>query len=293
MIVGIIARSDLKAAGRVLGDLIAFLNARNARCIVETATARLLDGAKDGFSVASGAEMGKAADVLVVFGGDGTLLRASHLIASNETLVLGVNFGSLGFLTEIASDELEATLADVLAGNARFENRSMLSAAITRGDKESERHDILNDVVVSKASVSRIIEFDVSIDRIFVSAFRADGLIISSPTGSTAYNLAAGGPILHPDLAAVLVTPICPHMLSNRPLVVADSSRIEVKLRDNRHVPVHVSFDGESGVPLETGDTVVVTRSARVLRLVRSPRRDYYDVLRAKLKWGDSAVRRP
>jgi NAD+ kinase len=133
MIVGIIARSDLKAAGRVLGELLAFLNARHARCIVETDTALLLDGPKDGFSVASGAEMGREADVLVVFGGDGTLLRASHLVASNETLVLGVNFGSLGFLTEIATDELEATLIDVLAGNARFENRSMLSAAITRG----------------------------------------------------------------------------------------------------------------------------------------------------------------
>jgi NAD+ kinase len=231
-------------------------------------------------------------DVLVVLGGDGTLLRASHLITRESTLVVGINFGSLGFLTEIGLPELYPTLEGVLGGEARYDERRMLSGEVRRAHGESVRSEVLNDVVVTKASLSRIVELDVTIDGAFVSAFRADGLIISSPTGSTAYNLAAGGPILHPSLAAVVVTPICPHMLTNRPLVVADTSRIEVRLREGRNVAVHVSFDGQSGLAIGRGDTLVVTRSPRSLRLVKSPQRDYYEVLRAKLKWGDSAVRR-
>jgi NAD+ kinase len=228
----------------------------------------------------------------VVLGGDGTLLAASQLLDERMIPVLGVNFGSLGFLTDVALSELYPALEGLLAGSLAYEDRRLLQASVTRpGQPDAEQH-ALNDVVITKAALSRIIELDVSIDGVFVSAFRADGLIISSPTGSTAYNLAAGGPILHPALPAVLLTPICPHMLSNRPLVVRDESRIEVRLREADDSLVHITFDGQQGFPLSAKDAVSVTRSTRVLRLVRAPARNYYEVLRTKLKWGEQAARR-
>jgi NAD+ kinase len=236
--------------------------------------------------VASSGEVAATADVLVVLGGDGTLLAASHLV-DRPVPVLGVNFGSLGFLTEITMPELYPTLEGVLRGEYKFEERRMLRARVQQRDTAETTGDVLNDVVVTKAALSRIIEFDVAIDGLFVSAFRADGLIVSSPTGSTAYNLAAGGPILHPTLDAVVLTPICPHMLSNRPLVVSDRSSIEVRLRAGRESDAHLTLDGQRGFPLRGGDVVTVTRSPRTIRLVKA-QRDYFEVLRTKLKWGES-----
>ncbi len=168
----------------------------------------------------------------------------------------------------------------------------MLHAVVRRDGQPERSEDVLNDVVITRAALSRIIELDVFVDGLFVSAFRADGLIVSSPTGSTAYNLAAGGPILHPALPAVVLTPICPHMLTNRPLVVGDQSSVEVRLKPARDVEVHVTFDGQFGCPLTPADTVIVTRSPRCLRLVRAPNRDFFAVLRTKLKWGESTARR-
>jgi NAD+ kinase len=168
----------------------------------------------------------------------------------------------------------------------------MLHAVIRRAGEPDSQAEVLNDVVVTKAALSRIIELDVIVDSAFVSAFRADGLIVSSPTGSTAYNLAAGGPILHPRLPAVVLTPICPHMLTNRPLVVSDDATIEVRLRSGRDVEVFATLDGQRGFSLSGGDSVTVTRSPRTLRLVKAPGRDYFEVLRAKLKWGEYTTRR-
>ena len=164
----------------------------------------------------------------------------------------------------------------------------MLRAVVKSPQQEDQVGDVLNDVVITKAALSRIIELDVSVDGVFVSAFRADGLIISSPTGSTAYNLAAGGPILHPALPAVVLTPICPHMLTNRPLVVSDDAKIEVHLRAGREGEVHITFDGQRGFSLRRDDLIEVTRSPRTIRLVKAPQREFYEVLRTKLKWGDS-----
>jgi NAD+ kinase len=175
----------------------------------------------------------------------------------------------------------------VLKGEYRHEERRMLRADVRRQGAEETSGDVLNDVVVTKAALSRIIELDVAVDGVFVSAFRADGLIVSSPTGSTAYNLAAGGPILHPKLDAVVLTPICPHMLTNRPLVVSDHSTVEVRLRGQAGHEAHITLDGQRGFPLRAGDVVTVTRSPRTIRLVKAPR-DYFEVLRTKLKWGDS-----
>jgi len=202
--------------------------------------------------------------------------------------VLGVNFGSLGFLTEITLAELYPTLHGVLEGRFQHEERRLLRSVVHRRGRPGVTGDVLNDVVITKAGPSRIIELDVTVDGLFVSSFHADGLIVSSPTGSTAYNLAAGGPILHPTLPAIVVTPICPHTLSNRPLVVGDGARIVVRLKAARDVEVYTAFDGQLSFALADDDTVTVTGSPRRLRLVKAPGRDYYEVLRTKLKWGDT-----
>ena len=285
--VGILVRPDLGKAGPAVRDLVAWLGERRVGACVDVRTAALVEVANSvSCRVASIGEVAAGADVLVVLGGDGTLLAASHLV-DRPVPVLGVNFGSLGFLTEITMPELYPTLEGVLRGEYRFEERRMLHARVQQRDTADTTGDVLNDVVVTKAALSRIIEFDVAIDGLFVSAFRADGLIVSSPTGSTAYNLAAGGPILHPTLDAVVLTPICPHMLSNRPLVVSDRSSIEVRLRAGRESDAHLTLDGQRGFPLRGGDVVTVTRSSRTIRLVKA-QRDYFEVLRTKLKWGES-----
>jgi NAD+ kinase len=288
--IGLLARADLAVAGPALRELVQWLLARGVGVLVEERTASLLDGVS-GAQVAPGREVAARADALVVLGGDGTLLAASHLL-EKPVPVLGVNFGSLGFLTEITMPEVYPALEGVLRGEYRFEERRMLRATVRRRDEPEVTGDVLNDVVVTKAALSRIIELDVTVDGLFVSSFRADGLILSSPTGSTAYNLAAAGPILHPALSAMVLTPICPHMLSNRPIVIGDESVVEVRLRSAREGDVHITFDGQRGFPLAFTDTVSVTRSPRSLRLVKAPGRDYFEVLRTKLKWGESTARR-
>jgi NAD+ kinase len=289
--VGILARPDLGEAGPTLRDLIRWLRERGVGVCLEERTARLVQDLAATCAVASGKEVVQQADALVVLGGDGTLLAASHVV-QKPIPVLGVNFGSLGFLTEITLPELYPALEGVLAGTYRYEERRMLHAEVRRGGKAQSAGDVLNDVVVTKAAFSRIIELDVAVDGAFVSSFRADGLLVSSPTGSTAYNLAAGGPIIHPTLAAVVLTPICPHMLSHRPLVVSDGVTIEVSLRDARDGDVQIMLDGQQGFPLAPKDTVTVTRSAHAIRLVKAPERDYFEVLRTKLKWGEPTARR-
>ncbi len=290
MTVGVLARPDLAEAGPALRGLAEWLGSHGARALLETSTAALVPGAVT--EVAEARVVAERADALVVLGGDGTLLGVSHLLARRGVPVLGVNFGSLGFLTEIALSELYPALEGVLGGRYEYDERRMLHAVVRRDGQPERSEDVLNDVVIARAALSRIMELDVHVDGLFVSAFRADGLIVSSPTGSTAYNLAAGGPILHPALPAVVLTPICPHMLTNRPLVVGDEASIEVRLKPARDVEVHVSFDGQFSCPLTPSDTVVVTRSPRRLRLVRAPSRDFFAVLRTKLKWGESSARR-
>lgn len=290
--ISVLARPNLTEAGPILRDLVAWLKARGVRACLEQRTATLAGLSGEGCIVAEGREAAAQADALVVLGGDGTLLRASHLLEKRAVPLVGVNFGGLGFLTEITLSELYPALEAVLKGDYQYEERRMLHAVVEGGGRALGEGDALNDVVVTKAGVvSRIIELDVTVDGLFMSLFRADGLIVSTPTGSTAYNLAAGGPIIHPALPAVVLTPICPHMLTNRPLVVGDDSTIRIRLHTH-DVEVHVTLDGQRGVPLSSQDTVTVTRSPRTLRLVKAPARDYFEVLRAKLRWGESTPRR-
>jgi NAD+ kinase len=288
--IGVLARPDLKEAAPALTGLVDWLRGRGVRACLDEATAAL--GGSDlagACLVASGRDMAGLSDALVVLGGDGTLLAASRLL-ERPIPVLGVNFGSLGFLTEITLDELYPTLEGVLESRYEHEDRRLLRALVRRRNRTDITADVLNDVVITKAGPSRIIEVDVVVDGRFVSSFRADGIIVSSPTGSTAYNLAAGGPILHPLLPAVVVTPICPHMLTNRPLVVSDEAQIELRLRTARDVEVYAALDGQETFAFAEGDQVSVSGSPLRLKLVKAPGRDYYTVLRTKLKWGEAAT---
>ncbi|MCU0241647.1 MAG: NAD(+)/NADH kinase, partial [Vicinamibacteria bacterium] len=242
--------------------------------------------------IAEGSEVGRQVDALIVLGGDGTFLRASHIIERNEVPVIGVNFGGLGFLTEITLAELYSALEAILADRYEYEERRMLRATIHSPGHPVYQGDALNDIVIAKCgSISRIIEVECTVDQRFVSAFRGDGLIVATPTGSTAYSLASGGPILHPALAAVVITPICPHMLTNRPLVLDDHRAIMIRLITS-DVEALVALDGAHGQALAPRAEVHVTRSPRTLRLVKSPTRDYFQVLRATLKWGEASTLR-
>lgn len=288
--IGVLARADREEAGPVIRELVGWLRDRERRACLDEATAAL--GGPEigaGCLIASGRDMVALADALVVLGGDGTLLAASRLL-ERAIPVLGVNFGSLGFLTEITLPELYPTLEGVLKGQFEHEDRRLLRAVVQRKGRDDVTVDVLNDVVITKAGPSRIIELDVVVDGRFVSSFRADGIIVSSPTGSTAYNLAAGGPILRPTLPAMVVTPISPHMLSHRPLVVGDDARVEIRLRAARGVEVYIALDGQETFALGEGDGAVVTGSPLHLNLVTAKGRDYFEVLRTKLKWGQSNV---
>jgi NAD+ kinase len=286
--VGLVAKHRVEAAAGVLTQLAAWLGARGIVVLFETETAKLA-GVQPGHATTTSDDLPKVCDLIVLLGGDGTLIGMARRIAraAVDVPIAGVNFGSLGFLTEITLDELYPSLDALLAGTAEVDERMMLRAQTVRGGHVHREELVLNDVVITKAALSRIIELSVSVNDKTVMRVRADGLIVATPTGSTAYNLAAGGPIVHPVVDAVLLTPIAPHMLTNRPLVVAGTSEIAVEPDMNGNDEVFVTFDGQSGHALQAGDVITIRRSDRPLRLVRSSSRTYFDVLRQKLKWGE------
>jgi NAD+ kinase len=285
--VGLVAKHNLDASAGVLAELAGWLEARGVEPVFETHTAALV-GLPPGRPTSSRDDLPHACDLVVILGGDGTLIGMAGRIAQAGTSVpiLGVNFGSLGFLTEIQLPELHDSLESVLDGDAAIDERMMLRARTLRDNDVFADRLVVNDVVITKAALSRIIDLSVSIGDELVMQVRADGLIVATPTGSTAYNLAAGGPIVHPAVDALLLTPIAPHMLTNRPVVLPGSSEVRVEPMMNGAEEVYVTFDGQSGHPLETDDVIEITRAERPLRLVRAPRRTYFDVLRQKLKWG-------
>lgn len=287
--IGLIAKHRLDAAAGVLAEVAGWLEAQGVRTVFETETA-VLAGLPPGRPTTTRDQLPRACDTVVVMGGDGTLIGMAGRIAHAgvDVPIVGVNFGSLGFLTEITLPELHSTLEAVLAGTASIDSRMMLHAHTIRAGKVLAEHFVLNDVVITRAAMSRIIELSVAVDGHRVMEVRSDGLIVATPTGSTAYNLAAGGPIAHPAVDAVVLTPIAPHMLTNRPLVIPGGSTIEVSPKHHgSQDEVFVTFDGQSGNPLEAGDGVKIRRAARPLRLVRAANRTYFDVLRQKLKWGE------
>jgi NAD+ kinase len=225
------------------------------------------------------------ADLCVVVGGDGTLLSAARLMNERQVPILAINYGGLGFLTEVTRDEMYPALSDVLGGKTIIKDRMMMNVAVHRDGTLLEKYQALNDAVINKGTLARIIELEASVDGHYVSRFRSDGLILATPTGSTAYNLSAGGPIVYPTMGAIIMTPICPHTLSNVPLILPADSHIEVVLRSTQD-EVHVTVDGQVGMKLESGDRVTVERSERLVHLITPAGRDFFDVLRGKLKWG-------
>lgn len=228
---------------------------------------------------------GRPLQLAIVLGGDGTLLRVARLLRGADTPLLGVNLGTLGFLTELAVADLYAGLEPVLAGEFIRDRRSVVAAQVLRDGQCVARMDGLNEAVISKGAPARIIDLDLIIDQAPVSDYRADGLIISTATGSTAYSLSAGGPVLHPALEAWVITPICPHTLSNRPLIVHDTALVEVRLRTVAD-QTFLTMDGQEGVPLAAGDRIVCRKGAHPVTLVRRPDYSFFSVLRNKLKWG-------
>lgn len=226
------------------------------------------------------------AELVIVLGGDGTLLAAARLVGGKGTPILGVNLGDLGFLTEVSLSELFPVMEKVLAGDFDTEPRMTLRAAVIRRGESREPNWVLNDVVVNTGVLARIIDLETLVNGQYLTSFRADGLIVTSPTGSTAYSLSAGGSIVHPSLNCIGLTPICPHTLTNRPILVPDSAIIDVVLKTNG-VEVMLTLDGQVGFPLEAGDMVRVQKGENYVCLVKNPMRNFFSVLREKLKWGE------
>jgi NAD+ kinase len=297
--VGIVARGDLHRAARVLVDLGEWLRLRGVDAIFEERTSSLAADAVAADAVAGAADqrtvpleqMIGAVDLIVLLGGDGTLLATADRIAmaGASIPILGVNFGSLGFLTEITLPELYDALEAAIEGGTPVEERLMLNAEIVEDGRVLEHVRVLNDVVVTRGALSRMTDLSVSVNDQFVARFKADGLIVATATGSTAYNLSAGGPIVHPGVDALVVTPIAPHTLTNRPVVVPASFTLVIQPLGGGTQPadVFVTFDGQLGHPLPVNRIVRITRADQPLRLVRPTTRSYFDVLRQKLKWAE------
>ncbi len=276
--VGLVAKSGSREAVHTGRELTAWLERRGIEVALDDATRRATGSAQPPFDAAV------AYDLVIVLGGDGTLLAVARSLAEGVP-ILGVNLGSLGFLTEISRGELYPGLVRVLEGRYEIEERPLLDVHLVRGGAVRARYRVFNDAVVTKGALARIIELSLRVDGNLVARFRADGLIISSPTGSTAYNLSAGGPIVHPLLPVVILTPIAPHALTLRPVVVPSTGSVEVTLETDQE-EVFLTLDGQEGTTLSARDTVAVTRSARVSRLVKVSGRTFYDSLRGKLRWG-------
>jgi len=274
--VGIVVKARLPGVEERVSKLAAWLRERGVETVDDQQVAR--------------ERLPNEVDLVIVLGGDGTLLAMADRIgqAGRDIPILGVNFGSLGFLTEIRIDELYPSLETVLNGTARYDERLMLHAEAARAGQPVDRRIVLNDVVFTKTALSRMIELSVSVSGAFVTRVKADGLIIASPTGSTAYNLAAGGPIVHPVVDALVLTPIAPHTLTNRPVIIPASAVVEVQpLIESDADDVFVTYDGQTGYELRQEDVVRVQRAKQTLRLVKAPARSYFEVLREKLKWGE------
>lgn len=286
MRIGIVTKPGLAEARETLAGLETWLRGR-ADAVWSEESAALMPPRDR--RVVPRDEMPAEVDLVLVLGGDGTLLAMANRIAQAERdiPILGVNFGSLGFLTEITRPELYISLEAFLAGRAELDRRVMLTVETRRGDTTVRRRTVLNDAVFTRTALSRMVDLSIAVGDQFVMSVRADGLIVASPTGSTAYNLSAGGPIVHPAMEAIVLTPIAPHMLTNRPIVIPAERDVRVSHGPaNDGAEVYVTLDGQVGYPLEEGDEVAIGRAPRPLSLVRATERSYFEVLREKLKWG-------
>ncbi len=281
--VGIIVKPRLATAAAVVHQIADWLAVRQIEVILEEETAANVDSPRGGIPKN---EIASACDLIILLGGDGTLLSFARVMNSAHVPVLAVNFGSLGFLTEITLEETFITLENVLAGKATSQTRMMIDVSVLRQGICFASYKALNDAVLTKGTLARIIDIDVRIDGHFVATYKADGLIVSTPTGSTAYALSAGGPIVFPTLGAIQITPIASHTLTFRSLVVPDTVNLEMSFKTKLE-PVFLTVDGQVGLPLESNDQILVKKSASSIELIESANKNFFDILRRKLKWGE------
>ena len=280
--IGIVVKPNKPEAIALALELIGWLGQRKIRVYLEASVASTVNHPLS----CSREEISQSVDLLIVLGGDGTLLSAVRYLQEENVPILGVNLGGLGFLTEITLEELYPVLERTLEGKVETEKRMKLSTTVIRQGRKEAQYTILNDVVISKSVLARIIHLRNSINGVYVTTYRGDGVIISTPTGSTAYSLAAGGPIVHPSMDSVLITPICPHTLTNRPLLVPDQATVEFTL-ETEESDVRLTLDGQVGCDLLPFDRVIITKAQSRVFFIKSPFKDYFQILRTKLKWGE------
>jgi NAD+ kinase len=281
--IGIFSRPRRETVADVVPGLLDWLKARGVSVVYDAETARSLQN-KD--APMTRRQIVERADLLLVLGGDGTILAASREAAPDGVPILPINLGGLGFLTSFTQEELYPALEGALAGRAAISERVMLMVERIHNGETRTKQRVLNDAVVHKGTLARMIELELHIDGRFVCRYRADGLIVATPTGSTAYSMSAGGPIVHPAVESIQITPICPHTLSDRPVVVHDSAKIELRLAEGSD-SVFLTMDGQIGVPMQDGDRVRITRAPEPLKLIHPPNKLYFEILRNKLGWGE------
>ncbi|MDT8419708.1 MAG: NAD(+)/NADH kinase [Desulfuromonadales bacterium] len=280
--VGIYAKKNHPDAAQIAVDIRDRLEAEQLTVMMEDSLAEQI-GQVRGYAED---EIPARVDLIIVLGGDGTLISVARQVGDLPVPILGVNLGRLGFLTEITRPELPEMLERIIRGEFEVSSRMMLDAVIFRGGEVLGEYTVLNDVVINKGALARIIDMHTSVDNDHLTVFKADGLIIATPTGSTGYNLAAGGPIIYPGINSLVITPICPHTLTNRPIIVSDDARIKIEVKFDDDV-VFFTADGQVGRKLQPGDLVEVRKSASRTLLIASPSKDYFEILRTKLSWGE------
>jgi NAD+ kinase len=279
MIVGIISKEDNPEALALSKRVVRWMQDAGLLCLIENHIA-------DYLKIEHTDDAWTNSEVLIAIGGDGTFLRAVRMAAPREIPVLGIHMGNLGFLTEVMEDEVFKALDALKRGQYIRDERTMFEVTLLRGNKTIASQHVLNDVVINKGALARIIDIEVWTDSSFITCYRADGLIISTPTGSTAYNLAAGGPIVHPHVGAIILNPICPHVLSNRSLVLPDSQEVIIVVKSSKASDnIYLTLDGQKGHPLQAGDRLSIMKGSRKAIMLRFPQRDYFEILRSKLKW--------
>jgi len=280
--IGIIAK-NIPAAQTAVRKLAVWLKKQGKKVFIDSETATVMG--RRGYARA---EIPSLVEMLIVLGGDGTLLSAARYVADAhaEVPIFGVNLGSLGFMTEVTLDELYSNLEKAIAGKLDTEERIMLSASVIRHGRKLARYRVLNDVVINKGALARMMELKVLVNGGHLTTLRADGLIVATPTGSTAYSLAAGGPIIHPTIHCFVITPICPHTLSNRPIALPDHVVVTVRLISQSE-DVSLTLDGQIGFPLYPNDSVEIKKSRYKIKMIKHPTKSYYEILRTKLKWGN------
>ena len=279
--IGVFCKPKAPSASHILGELIPWLRKQNYQVSLDMDTAAIVNET----SSHDKKEISQQADLLVVLGGDGTLLSVARAAHPHNIPILAVNLGSLGFLAEISIEELYPTLENILAGKFEIENRMLLNASIWRNGKKVKNHNVLNDVVINKGAVARVINLQVLVNRQYMTSYRADGLIIATPTGSTAYSLSAGGPIIHPSMHTLVLSPICPFTLTNRSILIPDQSIIQVRLAAE-YDDVRITLDGQEGYGMCAEDILEIKKTKTSLQLIRGPNKNYYQILRDKLHWG-------